>query len=253
MKKVLAIACLVVVFSITMAAMASAAENNWRFYLKADDGAGSFSASAMTIGVGPTAKDGNYSDEAASDAADLRFPIASTPSSVKAVEGKFLDMLWNRDIKGPRAPWTHPIYYDPDYPPYYHRKVWDLRVAGLSEASDLSPIRLQFLTISSAMFPTASISGKPIRYYLKMVDNKGVENAPANGKIWEIPIPTVHSGTPYFTLTLPTLKLTANTEGTFINEGYKMEFYQTPEPSSLLALGAGLMGLAGFASRRRRS
>jgi len=247
MKKVLAILCLVVVLTITMAAMASAAEDNWRFYLKADDGAGMYAASAMTIGVTPTSKDGNYADQAASDTADLRFPIAATSATVKAVEGQFLSMLWNRDLKSPRPPWIVPYL-----PPV--EKVWDLRVAGLTDTSALTPIRLSFLTISSAMFPTAKIGGRGVKYWLRMVDNQEVEGAPLNGTVWSIPIPTVHSNTiPYFTVTLPTLKLISNTEGTFINDGYKMEFYQTPEPSSLLALGAGLMGLAGFASRRRRS
>jgi len=248
LKKVLAISCLVVVLTITMAAMASAAADNWRFYLRADDGEGMYGANALTIGVTPTSTDGNYSDQPGSDAADLRFPIASTPSTVKAVEGVFpvggVGMLWNRDLKSPRAPWGPPIYGG--------EKVWDLRVAGLTDTSALTPIRLSFLTISSTMLPTASIGGKTVQYWLKMVDNKGVGAAPANGTIWSIPIPAVHLGTAYFTVTLPTLKLSANTEGVFINEGYKMEFYQTPEPSSLMALGAGLMALGGLASRRRR-
>jgi len=239
MRKLLAVALLLLL----ACGIASAAENNWRFYLRADDGAGMFAASAMTIGVAPTSKDGNYSDQVASDTADLRFPIASTPSSVKAVEGKFLSMLWNRDLKSPRAPWTDI---------YSGRKVWDLRVAGLTDASPETPIRLSFLTIGPTVLPTASISGKTVKYWLKMVDNKGMSGAPANDTIWSIPIPTMDSGIPYFTLTLPTINLTANTEGTFINEGYKMEFYQTPEPSSMMALGAGLIALAGYALRRRR-
>jgi len=241
MKRVLAVAVLALVVCST----ATAAENNWRFYLRADDGTGMYAASAMTIGVSPNSLDGNYSDQLASDSMDLRFPMAATSSTVKAVEGQFLAWLWNRDLKSPRAPWTDI---------YSGRKVWDLRVAGLTDASTATPIRLSFLTISSTLLPTASISGKPVKYWLKMVDNRRVEGAPANGTIWSIPIPTptLFPSIPYFELTLPTLNLTSNTEGTFINEGYKMEFYQTPEPSSLMALGAGLIGLAGCAFRRRR-
>lgn len=250
MKKLLAVALLLLL----ACGIASAAENNWRFHLMADDGTGMFSAAPMTIGVHSSSLDGNYSDQAASDGQDLRFPIAVTMATVKAVEGQFLGMLWNRDVKSPRPPWTAPIYYDASYPPYYHKKVWDLRIAGLSQADTRTPTRLMFLTVSSATLPAATLGSRPLRYYLEMVDNKGKVGAPANGTIWSIPIPTAHSwATPYFTLTLPTITLSANTESTFINEGYKMEFWQeaVPEPSSMMALGVGFMALAGYARRRR--
>ena len=257
LKKVLAISCLVVVFTITMAAMASAADNNWRFYLKADNGAGSDAWQAMTIGVYSTStlvsKDGNYSDSLGSDMQDGRFVTGVGMPTARAAAGVFKetypdtsvgDMAWTKDIKSPRAPWE-PIYSD-------GRKVWDLRVAGMGAAAD-GPIRLLFTTIGATVLPPPTVSGKAVQYWLKMVDNKGMEGAYANNTIWSIPIPTVHSTTiPYFTLTLPLLNISAFTEGTFINEGYKMEFYQTPEPSSLMALGAGLMALGGLASRRRR-
>lgn len=248
MKRVLA----VVVLSLVVCGIACASETNWRFYLKADDGAGSNSAAQMTIGVAANSVDGNYSDQFGSDANDLRFPAGFEPDTAKAVEGLFGNMLWNRDVKSPRPPWTHPTYYDPSYPPSYHRKVWELRVGGLSDADTVTPIRLQFKTIGSAWLPPATLSGKTMRYYLKMVDNRGVAGAPANGTIWGIPIPTAHSATPYYSLTLPTLKVSSSTEGALINEGYKMEFFQTPEPTSIMALGAGLMALAGYGLRSRR-
>jgi len=247
MKKVWAIIGFLVLLSTSTASLCAGAENNWRFYLLADDGAGMFSASPMTIGVYSSSLDGNYSDQAASDGQDLRFPMAVTVATVKAVEGQFLGVLWNRDVKSPRAPWT---------PIYSGRKVWDLRVAGLGVADSRTPIRLSFLTIGSALLPTPSVSGKPVKYWLKMVDNRGMAGAPANGTTWSIPIPTAHSwATPYFTLTMPTIRLSGMDEGIMLNEGYKMEFWQeaVPEPSSMMALGAGIMALAGYAFRRRRA
>jgi hypothetical protein len=245
LKKVLAISCLAVVLTITMAAMASAADNSWRFSLKADNGAAADAFAAMTIGVYSgtyVSKDGNYSDQLGSDAQDSRFVPSTGVPTGRAVEGVFGDMAWVKDVKSPRAPWT---------PIYGNRKVWDLRVAGMSQATG-NTIRLLFLTVSDAQLPTPTVSGIAVKYWLKMVDRKGVETAPANGTVWEIPIPTVHSTTAWFTLTLPLLNTSGFTEGNLINEGYKMEFYQTPEPSSLMALGAGLMALGGLASRKRR-
>ena len=266
LKKVLAISCLVVVLVITMAAMASAAENNWKFYLKADDNAGSNAWAALTIGVFSTAatRDGNYSDSTGSDASDGTFATGVGQDTASAVAGVFGSPLkaYVKDIKTARAPWE-PIYLSGGET----KKVWDLRVGGMSNAAG-DIIRLQFMTINSQQLPTPNIGGtdKPVQYWLKMVDRQaeywtgqGLEvpaGLPENGTVWEIPIPTVHNVFPdsptYFSLTLPMLNITAFTAGSLINDGYKMEFYQTPEPSSLMALGAGLMALGGLASRKRR-
>ena len=43
-----------------------------------------------------------------------------------------------------------------------------------------------------------------------------------------------------------------NTFGQFAGTSIDLAFVLTPEPGSMLALGAGLIGLAGFALRRRK-
>jgi len=270
MKKVLAITCLLVLLTLVLGAMASAqTQPQWRFYLKADSGAGANSNGAMTIGTYSSSKDGfGTLDGLASDGQDAKASIA-TATNTRGVVGALNDNAWIKDVKSPRVP-LDPAYnlgqpgpngsimgVTPNYEA--NRKIWDLRVwcnplADPNTTGDIT--RLTFTTIGSTVMPPATIlpTPGPAKYWLRMVDNKNIEGAPANGTVWAIPIPTVHSTTvPYFTLTLPNRVISVASAAAVLEEGYKMQFFQTPEPSSLLALGAGLMGLAGFASRRRRS
>jgi hypothetical protein len=252
LKKVLAISILMVALALATMATAPAAETNWRFNISADNGAGSSFTSAQ-IGVKAGAKDPLPSDVAPlSDANDNRWTVAQ--ATVWTVAGIFDNKAWNTDIKSGLMPWDS-AYYDATYPPHYHKKPWNLRVAGAGTATGNS-LRLRFLTVNAALLPTPQLTKGTetlkAYYYLTMVDNRGVEGSPANGTIWSIPIPTAHSTNAYFTLTLPALNISVEkSEEKLISEGYVMQFYQTPEPSSLMALGAGLMALAGFASRRR--
>lgn len=252
MKKVLAIACLMLLFVAATVVTASATETNWRFNIYADNGAAGASSSAQ-FGVKTGAKDPLPSDIAPlSDTNDSRWSVLMP--TVWTVAGVFDSKAWNTDILSDLMPWNS-AYTTPE------RKVWDLRVAGAGTAVG-TMMRLRFITVSAPLLPPKQLTYspgppavmKPALYWLKMVNNRGVEGSPANGTVWAIPIPTAHSTTvSYFTLTLPALNITVEkSEAKLIAEGYEMQFYQTPEPSSLLALGAGLMGLAGFASKRRR-
>lgn len=268
MKKVLAIACLVALFIAATVIVASASELNWRLNIFADNGAGA-SGSYAQVGIKAGCKDPQPTDalplsDAGSDSPwTIGLATAKTVASVFATDTDGnTPRAWAVDLKSTNQPWGSQ-YYDENYAPFYHKKVWSLRVAGAGEADTLTPIRLRIMTVSAAYLPsqTLTFSSTPLvkvpnKFWLKMVNNRGQEGAPANGTIWAIPIPTSHvtGGSVAFTLTLPTLNISvAKDEAKLISEGYVMEFYQTPEPSSLLALGAGLMGLAGFASKRRRS
>jgi hypothetical protein len=61
--------------------------------------------------------------------------------------------------------------------------------------------------------------------------------------------------TTWHTISLPQLVISAANVDAAMSEGYQMQFIQTvvPEPSSLMVLAGGLMGLAGYGIRRRRS
>lgn len=267
MKKVVAVISLLVVVSLALATGAYAGQPNWRFNIRADDPTG-MNSQTVVLGVysgaaGPWGmKDPLPSDAPPlSDAQDMRWtalvPTIMGIGGVFPIDTAGTPAMWGRDIKTARMPWEDP-YYDSSYPPSYHRKVWSLRIAGCGSATNAT-IRLQFTTVASVVLPPATLTHPTYgtlaaKYYLKMVDNRGKADAPANGMIWSIPIPTAHTADSYFTLTLPAFNISVGqSELKMIGEGYAMEFYQTavPEPSSLIALSAGLMALAGFARRRR--
>lgn len=280
MKKVIVIACLMVVLVMVVAMVASAApattQGNWRVYFKATDPTLGASLGDMTLGVYSNAKDGYGVDGPASDINDARAAMPSATYPNRAVVGVFDNKCWIKDVKSNRLP-KDPAYNagvavgpgNPGgsevfgtYPWEANRKIWDLRVAGLGTANTLDTIlKIRFVALAAGLPPVMlPVYGsdpailRPANYALRMVDNKGIAGAPANGTVWSIPVPSTWSSVAFFSLTLPTFNISAaGSEEKLITEGFKMQFYQTPEPSSLLALGAGLMGLAGFVSRKRRS
>lgn len=286
MKKVLAIACLLVALTFVVATMVSAqAQPGWRLYITADDGANASGVSGTTVGVFSSSKDGygvaGRADGLGSDNQDQRWAFTA-PTNLKAVGFVFDNKLWSKHVQGPRVPLDSAYNVgEPaangntfgEFPYEPNRKIWDMRIFAYGTGDIAKPIRLKFSTVGSTVQPPLTLpnvggfSGAA-SYYLRMVDNRGIEGAPANynpeltlaqnvalGSAWVIPVPTgpVAANSMFFSLNLPTLNLSVKDEGHAITEGYVMQFYQTPEPSSLLALGTGLMGLAGFVSRRRRS
>jgi hypothetical protein len=231
-------------------ASSAPSETNWRVRIQADDGFGGGFGPAAQMGVTADSVDGyDTQDVAASYYVDI-------PHTTRWVAGLLpgdTTTTYLRNIKSAAPPSSYP----------QSRKIWDFRVGAQTDASSL-PMRLQMR--STSVNPLGIAGGLPFIFELVMIDNKGMLGAAPNGTRWSVPIPTGVSGTYFWSMdtaldqngilwgNLPILKLSDNTHAAMLAEGYQMQFIQTavPEPSSALALSAGLLGLMGFARRRRR-
>ncbi|MBP6963963.1 MAG: PEP-CTERM sorting domain-containing protein [Armatimonadetes bacterium] len=248
-----------VLLFVLLAAVASstalAAEDNWRISLRADNGSGGGSGIDMQAGALPLAIDGPR--PGAWEREDLEaYYLTDFPQVVRWISTVIAEdtRTWTRDIRSPATPASYPG----------GTKVWDLRIAGMPNATP-DPIRLFLRTLSSGSLQPAAVGGVEVGYRLVMVDNRGVPGAPANLRVWDLPIPTAHASEPYWYLPqadwLPMLRVSSPTHEAMIAEGYVMRFeqyvltgeYPVPEPAAMPALGMGLAGIAASALRKRRA
>ena len=132
--------------------------------------------------------------------------------------------------------------------------IWTILV-GASPSFVGSSIRLQFCTVGSTVLPTPTFDGWGMKYTLTMLDDRGMAGAPQPGDTWVLPIPTAHSTTPYFSLTLPVIRLSMANSAAMCSQAYRFELKAdtVPEPAGLLAFGSGLAGVLCGVVRRRRA
>jgi len=148
------------------------------------------------------------------------------------------------------------------------QKKWPLRAATLNAATT-DGLRMYFITTDGLLPETAPPGNDPWGYYLRLVNSQSMAitkpawaggGAWAEGEMIPLTIPAA-ADTIFGEVLLPDLVLPSGATGdTLYAMGYQFEFIQgaaggepIPEPSSLMALGAGFAGLMGFVSRKRRA
>jgi len=235
MKKVVAIACMLIVCT---AVSASASLDNWRVQVRASASDGSYYGVYAQIGVFPGATDG------AEVPPDSEYPWIALQDTTAYIASEMGTKTYSVDMHGQSATGEEytlkagvgSLYSDPD------------------DGSGESTFKLVFYTMASTY---EVVTGSPYpKYRLTLVDTKGVGGGPAwwaDGHVWDLTIPTTAS-TAFLTLTDVPNRVVAKSHAGLIGDGYEFKFEQIiPEPSSMLAFGTGLVGLAGFAVRKRRS
>ena len=240
MKKTFAVTAMLLLLTATMA---TASETAWRINIRADNGSGGYYGYYAQIGVATNGTDG---------VDQLDIPCNWAGDMYPQQNAHVVSVIPTDAVK------TYMTGIQQGIPPTYPN-VWDVRV-GAAKNAPYTTMRVYFTTTSTpaVMPPLTTADGTPLAFKLKMINNRGVAGAPANGTEWDVPIPTaeVITAPGFFSLTLPVLKLSSEVgDATMRSEGYQFEFRQevVPEPSGLLTLSTSLFSLVGLVTRRRKA
>lgn len=248
MKKVLVIACAVALL-VSIASVAMATEEAWTMMFRASStnpaqGAGN----NMQLGTKTNSVEGK-------DTNDTKGTFAATTAAVGSLEPTFTDVppLYQNDFKAKLVNAGDSAR-------------WDIRL-WLGTGYGFQTLQLGWWASGVNTVP-ATIGGKGVLYELFLLADPTGEHATLvspTQAIWSSTAPVGGSSTaPLDKLiwtsaaafapegTAGTLKMAAGAAG---EGGIRLQFKATvvPEPGSMLALGSGLIGLAGFAIRRRRA
>lgn len=250
MKKVFVFAVLAVALFL-LANFALASATNWMLYIQVGSPNDADQGIYNQIGVKPLATDGV--DASYDPPYDLSTAGGTEKTAAQKI-GNVTDTIYQRNFLSTASYSTYPA----------QMKKWSFRVAGLSGADTTTGIKLQFKTgASTATLPPPELgSGTYGSYGVKLVDSRGrtilkPSWAVGAGQIWNehemlpLPIPST-TNTVFGMIALPTIRLTSDTGQNMLDQGYELEIGPfLPEPGSLLALSAGLIGLIALARRCR--
>ena len=227
LKKTIGIA---LVLLLACSVMASATATNWILVVTATNTAGGQRGASTNAGTQNTYTDGKDTTKGEPGVA----PAPPIGGSLAYSESMFADLsLGQLDFRAPITLGTEVKTWT--------MKIFDLRTA---DAQGVLPALVNPVTVKVVESTTA---GQSLVYSFNGVPYVYVVTAPG-GTSW-----TFDAAHPWSTTNYVQFNLEGVPEGAANALNMTIVAAPIPEPGSLLALGSGLVGLVGFAIRRRRS